>query len=267
VRLDFDRGPLLIGMVHLRALPGSPHAALMRDVLGRAVTDARTWVRGGADALLVENFGDRPFFPEQVPAVTIAGMSRALTEIARAVDVPIGVNVLRNDAEGAIALSAVHELAFVRVNVHAGAVLSDQGLLIGRAHATVRLRASLECDARILADLRVKHAAPLVERPIEDEARELAERADADALLLTGPATGRPPDLEPLDRIAAALPGTPLLLASGVDARLIGATRDRVAGWIVGTSAKRSGRVEAPAELARVRALAHAKGRRSGAKG
>jgi membrane complex biogenesis BtpA family protein len=258
-RLDFDRGPLLIGMVHLRALPGSPHAAPMRDVLGRAVTDARTWARGGADALLLENFGDRPFVPDGVPPATIAAMSRVLAEVARVVELPLGVNVLRNDAEAAIALAAVHDLAFVRVNVHAGVVLSDQGLLVGRAHATVRVRASLECDAKILADLRVKHAAPLVERPLVDEARELVERADADALLLTGPATGRPPDLAALEQVEKALPGTPRLLASGVDAALIAATRERVAGWIVGTAAKRGGRVEAPAELARVRALVHAR--------
>jgi len=254
--LRLDRGPLLIGMVHLLPLPGSPRAAAIDDVLARARADARTWARGGADALLVENFGDRPFHPDGVPAVTVAAMSRALVVVAEAAALPIGVNVLRNDAASAVALAAVHELAFLRVNVHAGVAVTDQGLIAGRADETLRLRASLRCRAAILADLRVKHARPLVERPLLVEARDLSERAGADALLLTGPATGAKPDLAPLQELAAALPRTPLLLASGVDAELVAATRRIVAGWIVGTSAKRGGRVEAPPDLARVRLLA-----------
>jgi len=259
--LNFDRGPRLIGMVHLLALPGCPRPAPVRGMVARAVADAKAWARGGADALLVENFGDRPFHPDRVPPETVAAMSRALAEVARAVDLPVGVNVLRNDAASALALAAAHELAFLRVNVLAGVAVADQGLLVGRAHETLRQRAALRCRALILADLRVKHARPLVERPLADEARDLVRRAGADALLLTGPATGRPPDLEPLRALAAALPATPLLLASGVDAAVVAATRTRVAGWIVGTWAKRGGRVEAPPDPRRVRALARARDR------
>jgi membrane complex biogenesis BtpA family protein len=259
MRLPFDRGPVLIGMVHLLPLPGTPRATSMGKVVARALEDARTWARGGADALLVENFGDRPFHPEQVPAATVAAMSRALAAIVAEVKIPVGVNVLRNDAASALGLAAAFELGFLRVNVHAGVAISDQGLLVGRAHETLRLRASLHCDAAILADLRVKHSSPLVARPLVDEARELVERAGADALLLTGPATGRPPDVEQLEELAEALPGTPVLLASGVDSRLLAATRRKVAGWIVGTAAKRGGRVEAPPDPARIRALVRAR--------
>jgi len=249
-------------MIHLLPLPGSPRAATMRAVVERARSDARAWLRGGADGLLIENFGDQPFHPEAVPAATIAAMGRVVGEVAplaAAAGRALGVNVLRNDAEGAIALAAAHDLDFVRVNVHAGVSVSDQGLLCGRAHATLRLRAELGARALILADLRVKHARPLVERPRADEARELAGRAGADALLLTGPATGRPPAIDELAEVAAAVPSTPLLLASGVDPELMAATRDRVAGWIVGTWAKRGGRVVAPPEPARIRALARAR--------
>ncbi len=249
-------------MVHLLPLPGSPEPATMESVERRAVADARCWVTSGADALLIENFGDRPFHADQVPAVTIAAMARALAAVRQTVDVPLGVNVLRNDAAAAIALAAVFGLAFVRVNVHTGVAVSDQGLLVGRADATVRLRAQLQGRegtkprAEIWADLRVKHARPLVERPLADEAAELVDRGGADALLLTGPATGRPPDLAALDTLLATLPACPLLLASGVDPQLIAATRHRVDGYIVGSFAKRGGRVEAPADSRRVRALA-----------
>jgi len=257
--LEFARGrTTLIGMVHLRALPGAPRPAPWKELLAAALRDAATWARGGADALLVENFGDQPFHGDTVPPITVAAMARALGEVRRAVDLPLGVNVLRNDAAAAVSLAAAFELDFVRVNVHAGVAVTDQGLLAGRADATLRLRAHLRCAPRLLADLRVKHAAPLVTRPLLDEARELFERAGADALLLTGPATGRPPDLAPLAALREALPRAPLLLASGVDPELLRAAHGTVAGCIVGTAAKKGGRIEAPVDLARVRALSRA---------
>jgi len=257
--LEFVRGrTTLIGMVHLGALPGAPKPAPWRELLAAALRDAAAWVRGGADALLVENFGDSPFHADVVPPITVAAMARVLAEVRRAVDLPLGVNVLRNDAAAAVALAAAFELDFVRINVHAGVAVTDQGLITGRADATLRLRANLRCAPKLLADLRVKHAAPLVPRSLLDEARELAERAGADALLLTGPATGRPPDLAPLAALREALPRVPLLLASGVDPELLRATRGAVAGCIVGTAAKRGGRIGAPVDVGRVRALARA---------
>jgi membrane complex biogenesis BtpA family protein len=246
-------------MVHLLPLPGAPRAVALERTLARALADARAWAAGGADALLVENFGDRPFRPERVEPVTVAALARALAAIADAVRLPLGVNVLRNDARSALALAAAFDLAFFRVNVHAGAALTDQGVLTGRADETLRERAALRCAARLFADVRVKHAVPLAPRPLVDEARDLFERAGADALLLTGPATGMRPDRAALAELRRALPRAPLLLASGVDPQLIAATRADAAGWIVGTWAKRGGDVAAPVDRARVRRLARAR--------
>lgn len=251
--------PRLIGMVHLAPLQGAPLAQPWPRVLARARADARAWADGGADALLVENFGDRPFHPAEVPPITVAAMARAIAELRAEVDLPLGVNVLRNDAAAALALAAAFELAFVRVNVHAGVAVTDQGLLAGRADRTLRERAAWRAGGvALFADLRVKHARPLVERDLLDEARELRERALADALLLTGPATGRPADAAALASLRRALPGCPLLLASGVDPEQIAATRADAAGYVVGTFAKRDGRLGSPVDARRVRALARA---------
>ncbi len=246
-------------MVHLLPLPGAPRPAAPERTLARALADARAWAANGADALLIENFGDRPFLPERVEPVTVAAMARVVAAIAREIRLPLGVNVLRNDARSALALAAAFGLAFFRVNVHAGAALTDQGVLTGRAHETLRERAALRCGARLYADVRVKHAVPLAPRPLVDEARDLLERAGADALLLTGPATGVRPDRSALTEMRRAFPRAQLLLASGVDPDLIAATRSDASGWIVGTWAKRGGDVAAPVDPARVRRLARAR--------
>ena len=100
--------PRLIGMVHLGALPGAPgYRDDFDSLVGAAVEDARTLEAAGFNGLMIENYGDVPFFADRVPAVTVAAMTAAVSEIARAVTIPFGVNVLRNDGESALAIAAV----------------------------------------------------------------------------------------------------------------------------------------------------------------
>ena len=141
IGLPASSAAAVIGMVHLRALPGSPRwdgdmAALVRA----AVDDARALAEGGADALLVENHGDVPFTARRVDAATVAGMAVAVAEIRRAVPLPVGVNVLKNDVRSALAVAAATGARSVRVNVHVGAVAADQGVVDSDAHDTLRYR-------------------------------------------------------------------------------------------------------------------------------
>lgn len=114
-------GKPLIGMVHLRPLPGAPRfAGDLEAVIAAAVEDARALEAGGIDALLVENDGDAPFTPGPVDPATVAAMAVALRAVRAAVRIPHGVSVLKNDAQAALALSAVTGGRLVRVNIHAG---------------------------------------------------------------------------------------------------------------------------------------------------
>jgi membrane complex biogenesis BtpA family protein len=123
--MRFER--TVIGMVHLPALPGSPRwDGSMARVVESALADARALVEGGADALLVENFGDAPFTSGRVEPATVAAMSVVAAEVRKAFPrAPLGVNVLKNDARAALAVAVAVGAEFIRVNVHAGAVLAD----------------------------------------------------------------------------------------------------------------------------------------------
>src|SRR5512140_1246284 len=183
----------LIGVVHLPPLPGSPGHVLSRsEVRDRASADAAAYVRAGFDGLLVENFGDHPFFPDAVEPHTVALMALLVArvrEVARSLAphrrVPVGVNVLRNDARAAIGIAAATGAEFVRVNVHVGAMVTDQGILAGKAHETLRYRAALRSDAAVFADVLVKHAAPLGAVDLETSARDTFRRGGAAALVVT----------------------------------------------------------------------------------
>ena len=264
--LVFGKRPVLIGVVHLAPLPGSPgYRGSMDEVLERALADAAALESGGLDGAIVENFGDAPFFPDRVPPETVAAMTRAVSEIRRVRKFPVGVNVLRNDAESALAIAVACGARFVRVNVHVGASLTDQGIVTGVAHRTLRQRRALCPDGQraplLFCDVDVKHAAALAARDIEEWAEDTFHRGGADALLVTGSGTGKEPDWNDLRRVRQAVPDAPVLAASGITEHTVGRVLREAQGAIVGSSLKHGGRASEPVDPERVRVLAEAAGR------
>jgi uncharacterized protein len=253
--------PRLVGMVHLGPLPGSPrHSGDLAATVDRAVADARALADCGFDALLVENFGDAPFYADAVPPVTVAAMTRAVTSLIAATPLPVGVNVLRNDAMAAMSIAAATGASFIRVNVLSGTMFTDQGPIVGRAAEVSRLRAALGAEVLILADVFVKHAVPPEGWTIERAAVDLWERGGADALIVSGSGTGEPIDDGRLATVAAAVPDAPLYAGSGVDERNVASILETCRGVIVGTSIKRDGLTTAPVDPDRARSLATAAG-------
>ena len=250
---------LLIGVVHLQPLPGAPRwRGNMDSVSEFAVNDARAYERGGAHAVFIENFGDVPFTKGSIAPETLAAMAAAGRAIRQAVDLPIGFNVLRNDARAALALCAVCDGAFIRVNIHTGAMLTDQGLIEGNAYETLRYRQRVCPGAQIFADVHVKHAVPLGNWSIEDAARDTVERGLADALIVSGAGTGLQADLADVERVRRTAPTTRILLGSGTTLANVRAFLPAADGFIVGSSLKLGGKLSNPIDPKRVAALARA---------
>jgi membrane complex biogenesis BtpA family protein len=229
-------------MVHLAPLPGSPQwGGSMDAVLERAVADAKALVAAGFDAVLVENYNDVPFFPDRVPSETVAAIAVCVREVLRSVSVPVGVNVLRNDGLTALGIAAATGARFVRINVHTGVMAADQGLLIGRAHETVRARQALGADVLIFADVWVKHAAPFPGAELEQAAEDTFRRGLADALIVTGSGTGKKTDLAQVQLVRRAVPEAPILVGSGVTAKTVSEVLGVADGAIVGSAASWDG--------------------------
>jgi len=201
-----DKTPI-VGVVHLPPLPGSPRwGGSIDELISIAAEDAGRLVDGGLDGVLVENFGDAPFFPGTVPPETLAAMAVVVKEIAGASSVPVGVNILRNDAAGAVAVATAAGAVFARVNVHTGSMFTDQGFIQGEAHRTLRMRSALGTQVAILADVLVKHASPPAGATLESAARDTWFRGLADGVILTGTETGSAINVQELERIKACLP-------------------------------------------------------------
>lgn len=249
----------LIGMVHLGPLPGSPrYIQPFEATLERAIADATTLAKAGFDAVMVENYGDSPFFADDVPDVTVAAMARAVATVGAAISIPLGVNVLRNDALAALSIAAACDAEFVRVNILSGSMYTDQGLIEGKAAELARLRVNLAPDIEVLADVFVKHATPPAGLTIAQAAADLFHRGMADALIVSGPATGRPPTDKIIDQVKASVPEAPILIGSGASKGRLAKLATRVDGVIVGTDVKRSGDVNEPVDPKRASAFVRA---------
>lgn len=264
---DLGSASPVIGVVHVPPLPGSAEGGTgdLPGLLDRVRRDAAALDTGGADAVLVENYGDAPYFPADVPKHTVAFMTRVAEAARNACDLPVGVNVLRNDGEAAVSVAAAAGGTFVRVNVYAGGRVTDQGVVEGRAHAIQRLRRRVAPEVRVLADVRVKHSAPLgEERRLGREVEDVVERGRADAVIVTGDSTGRPPEEGRLREAKRAADGVPVFSGSGTTPESAAAALDLVDGLVVGTALKEGGRTEAAVSEDRVRAFVRACGAGAG---
>jgi uncharacterized protein len=248
---------LFIGVVHLPPLPGSPRwQGNLEAIIDHALVDARAYEQGGADAVIVENFGDAPFTKASLAPETLTAMTAAGRALRAAVKLPVGFNCLRNDAHAALALCAACGGSFIRVNVHTGAMLTDQGLIEGDAYHTVRYRQSLCPATSIFADVHVKHAVPLGNVSIEDSARDTIERGLADALIVSGTGTGVAAEMADVERVRKACPDARILMGSGIALDNVSQFLRYADGVIVGTSLKVDGQLANPVDPRRVAALA-----------
>jgi uncharacterized protein len=252
----------VIGVIHLLPLPGSHRwDAQMEPVLARAEQEAAALASGGVNAILVENFFDMPFTKGRVDTACACAMTLAVTRVQAIARLPVGVNVLRNDALSAMAIAAATGACFIRVNVHTGAMLTDQGLIEGNAHELLSYRRQLGAErrVRILADVMVKHAWPLDSAAdIGQYARDTAFRGLADAIIVSGAATGLPPDPAELHAVRDAVGNHTVLIGSGTTNENCASLLAVADGIIVASSLKRQGKIENPVDVERVRSLVNA---------
>jgi hypothetical protein len=243
----------IIGVVHLLPLPTSAlWGGSLKAVIDRAEQEATALASGGVDGIIVENFFDAPFPKEHVDPAVVSAMSLVVHRLQQMVTLPIGINVLRNDGRSALAIATCTQTQFIRVNVLTGVMATDQGLIEGNAHELLRYRRELGSDVKIFADVLVKHARPLSSPNLTVAVQDTIERGLADAVILSGWATGSPPNLEDLELATAAANGTPVFIGSGADWENVPTLMQAANGVIASTSLKRHGRRDQPIDPIRV---------------
>jgi len=252
----FNAEKPIIGMIHLKPLPGSPiyDGEGLKKVLDAALEDAEALLKGGVNGIEVENYNDPSYFPDKAPSETIASMAIIAYELRKAFpDIILGICVLA-DPESSIAIAHVSKAQFIRATFFTEAAVDVSGLVIRKPHAILRYRKFLDPSIKIFADVHIKHSAPLAARPIEESAYDAAYFL-ADAVIISGKHTGFPTNADDIRRVKEILPDFPVLIGSGLNPDNAPQLLKYADGAIVGTFFKYDGKTSNKVDSERVKKL------------
>ena len=231
----------VVGMVQLDALPGGSRYrdTTIDDVLGSALMEAGILADNGVDALMVQNLGDIPV-NSQATSVQVAWMTRVTSEIRRRCGIPVGLNLLENDAEAMMAVASASGADFVRIKIYVGAMVTPFGVETAQAFAAIRARTAWRADrVAIIADVHDRTGHSLVAGSLHDDLDAAVRLGSADALVLTGKTYAQTHELVATARRVVG--AVPILIGGGVTVDNIFEVQAVADGTIVSSSLKSDG--------------------------
>ncbi len=248
----------VIGMIHLLPLPGSAayDGRGLEPIVEHALSEGRALEEGRVDAILLQNAGDLPAFGDGSPE-TIAYMAMVGTLLRQEFKTPLGVNILANGTESALAVAHAIGARFVRIKVYVGAVVGIGGITEGSAQRALdfirRIGAS---EIEIAADVYDRTSRPLVEMPIEEAATYASYQGRAQALVVTGASVEE--SLERIRRVKTTVKDKPVYVGGGATTENIANFMAVGDGVIVGTAVKRGPAFQGVIDRERLKAFMEA---------
>lgn len=266
----FGRDKALIGMIHVQALPGTPHSELpVAEIARIAADEARLLADAGFDALIIENMHDVPYLrrevgPEIVAAMTAVGL--AVREAASGL--PLGVQILAGANRAALAVAQAVGASFIRAEGFVFASIADEGLLAeADAGPLLRYRKAIGAeDVRILADVKKKHSSHAITTDVDIAATARAAAFfGADGVIVTGAATADATDLADVRAVRGAMewsatPELPILVGSGITPKTVPTLLEHADALIIGSWYKQDGLWSNRPDEARARRIVSARG-------
>lgn len=262
-RLDkiFVNKKPIIGMVHLRPLPGSPlYDPInmgMKKILETAREEAKMLEDAGVDGVQVENMWDIPYLPgNKIGPETVAAIAIGVHEVVNAVSIPVGAECHMNGADKALACAVAGGAKWVRVFEWCNAFISQSGYIEAIGGELARMRSNLKADdIAFLCDVNVKHGSHFIihDRSVEEQADDI-QAQDGDAVIVTGFDTGMPPSVERVESCKKRVK-LPIFLGSGLAPENTEELLGCADGAIVGSYFKKDGNWKNPVDPARVRAF------------
>jgi membrane complex biogenesis BtpA family protein len=245
----------IIGMIHVGALAGTPANRLpLPKIIADAVREAKIYRDAGVDGVAIENMHDVPYLRGAVGPEIVSSMALIAHAVKTEFRGVTGVQILAAANREALAVAHAAGLDWVRVEGFVFAHVADEGIIDSCAAELLRYRKQIGADKiEVWADIKKKHSSHAITADISlGETAHAASFMRADALIVTGPVTGRPP--QPSDVIEAKKHSPlPVVLGSGMDAANIAQFLPAADGFIVGSAFKQGGRWKSPVDARRVR--------------
>lgn len=259
----FARPKVIVGMIHVRALPGTPHhVEPLSSIIEQAAAEAAHYDEAGLDGLLIENMHDVPYLAGTVGPEITAAMTAVGVAIRQASSLPLGVQILAAANREALAVAHACGAAFVRVENFTYAHVADEGLLpTAEAGPLLRYRRQIGAgDIRIIADVKKKHSSHALTADVSlAEAARTSAFCGADGLVVTGVATAEPTSVEDARTVRDAVP-IPVCIGSGLTPENLPGLWPHADVFIVGSYVKIDGRWSNPLDPDRIRRFMDAAG-------
>lgn len=233
----------LIGMIHLKAMPGAPgFCGNVESILEIALAEALIYKESGFDAIMLENMHDLPYMCGRVEPETTAAVSVIARELKVRTSMPTGLQILAGANLEALGAAVAASLDFIRVEGYVFAHVGDEGIHQACAAALVRKRDQLKANhIKIFADIKKKHSAHAITADLSlADCAKAAEFFKADGVIITGSHTGHAPLHEDVEEVRAAV-SLPVLVGSGVDEQNIDRFKASADALIIGSSLKVNG--------------------------
>ncbi len=248
----------LVGMVHVGALPGAPRdGEPVASISKRAAAEAAMLAKAGFDALILENMHDAPYLRRRVGPEIVAAMTAIAGAVRRAVNIPLGIQILAGANREALAVAHATGCRFIRAEGFVFASVADEGLLEeADAGPLLRYRKAIGAESvRVIADIKKKHSAHAITADVDiAETARAAEFFGADGIVVSGAATGRPTSLDDLHEARSATK-LPVAVGSGATPETLRELFEEADAVIAGSWFKKRGDWRNAPDPARVKAL------------
>ncbi|WP_454854299.1 BtpA/SgcQ family protein [Rhizobium binxianense] len=231
----------VIGMVQLPALAGGSgyRGEGFAGVMDVALSEASVLAANGVDSLMVQNLGDIPV-DMHATGVQIAWMTAVTAELRRRFKLPVGLNLLENDAEAMFAIASASDADFVRIKIYVGAMMTPFGMETAQAHKAIKARNAWSADkVAIFADVHDRTGTPVASGGFIEDVEFAVRLGAADGLVLTGKTY--PQTQEMVSQARAKYASIPILVGGSVTAANFAETMANASGAIVSTAMKGSG--------------------------
>jgi membrane complex biogenesis BtpA family protein len=241
--LPFVQAKPVVGVIHVGALPGTPrNNQTVRELVELARVEAQIYIDSGIDGLIIENMHDIPYLRAEVGPEIVAAMTLIAGEVKKIANLPVGIQILAGANIEAMAVAHAAGLDFIRAEGYAYAHVADEGLIQSSAAKLLRYRRMIGAlNVQVWTDVKKKHSAHAITSDVSlGETAETVEFMGADAVIVTGSATGKAPKPEDVSE-AKAHCILPVLLGSGITDENVAAFHEKADGFIVGTFFKVDG--------------------------
>lgn len=232
---------VLVGMIHIKALPGTPENRLSsQEIINEAINEAKVLKKFGFEVLMIENMHDIPYTHKIGPEIT--ALMTVIGKEIKKLDVYCGIQILAWANKEALAAAKAASLDFIRAEGFVYAHVADEGYVESCAGELLRYRKMIGAeDVLIFTDIKKKHSSHAITSDVSiAETGHTAEFFLSDGVIVTGVSTGTEADLEEVKAVRKVVK-IPVLIGSGITPENLKDYFDYSDVFIVGSYIKKQG--------------------------